>query len=420
MELSEKFYSFIKEHADEDTSKLLLAKDKWKDIDISLAVSTINGRRKLRLKSAEFLKGEKIICADALSCEQCSSSDTANYKANLAFRICGNDPNAKIADLTGGLGIDSYFFSKLFKEVLYNEKDPARAQAAQHNFSALDRHNITVRNTEISPDAPLGNTLKDFQPDIIFLDPARRSATGRKIFLPEECSPDVLAMQRQLRQHARYLLIKLSPIADLTMLTQKFEKIKELHIVASGGECKEILLFIDFEMQDETKDDCKLHIYENGLSAYFDLQREKTEIPHLLENENELSSLAGKMLIEPGKAITKAGLFNTFGELYSLTKLGKSTHLYFSKGKEIPKFCKRFIILEILPLNNANIKQLHKKYPKAEFTSKNIPIKSEELREKTSILSGDKIHIFGAKIDFNSSKSQNCLIITETPANNHK
>ena len=173
-------------------------------------------------------------------------------------------------------------------------------------------------------------------------------------------------------------------------------------------------------MQDETKDDCKLHIYENGLSAYFDLQREKTEIPHLLENENELSSLAGKMLIEPGKAITKAGLFNTFGELYSLTKLGKSTHLYFSKGKEIPKFCKRFIILEILPLNNANIKQLHKKYPKAEFTSKNIPIKSEELREKTSILSGDKIHIFGAKIDFNSSKSQNCLIITETPANNNK
>ncbi len=396
---------FISDHMGDDTSRLLLAKDKWPDIDMQLVVNCIESRRKLKGKVNEWHDNPSLIFPVRLSAEQCSSSATAQYKASLADRIMAGG-EWKIADLTGGLGVDSWFFSQKAEKVLYNEMQTVLCDSSRHNFKALGADNIEVSNAavgnsadETSPSALLG----DFRPDIIYMDPARRGEGGRKVFLIEECTPDILTLKEELFTISRHILVKLSPMADISMACGRLGPCcREVHIVATGGECKELLIWMDREWNGEYS----VHAIE--LPAGYPLSEpaqfsfmpsEELALPFILKDDDNTPMY----LFEPGKALMKAGAFNIISTRFGIPKLGRSTHCYVfddpEKIQEIRGSGKIYQIMKWEPLNKRSLKEAGKDFPKAEVTARNIPMDTDTLRKKLGVTSGDDAHIFGLKSD---------------------
>lgn len=433
------FAEFILAHEGDDLGRLALARDRHAGEvdDFDLALTTLEVRRKLRTKVPEWYAVPSLRYPVRVSGEQCSSSETARYKAAVAFGACDMAGDAgcaktgqnalcaspellalrekrpkcvtgvayRLADLTGGLGVDSWAFSQLFQDVLYNEMQPSLADAARHNFRELGV-NILVRNfalapqglsvlpseASVSPEAGVSQILGSFQPDILFLDPARRAADGRKVFRLEDCQPDVLQLLPELLAACPLLLLKLSPMADITLVCKQLGCVKEVHVVAAEGECKELLLLLERDYSGPFG----TTIYESGSTLSLDQVPDASGI-EVGTDQN--------VLFEPGKAMLKAGAFDLPCR-YGLQKLGQHTHLY--TGAEIPDILKPFgkcyQILEVVPLNNRTIKEIGKKYLQAEVTARNIPITSEQLRAKLGVKSGGNIHLFGVKTDANQNQ----------------
>ena len=338
--------------------------------------------------------------------------------------------NGKVADLTGGLGVDSWAFSEVAEEVLYNEMNPELAAAARHNFQALGATNIFIRNCEATADS-LEEILGDFKPDVIFMDPARRDSVGKKVFLLEDCSPDVLKMLPQMFETSRFILLKISPMADITMVVERLDRtyesfldenhkggwngqwVREVHVVASCGECKELLILLDREWRNGYSLTCR----EDGGTLTFtseEIAGAKAVYP---------DSTFARIIFEPGKSLTKAGVFNAVCERFGLVKLARFTHLYTigeplsdseleQRTAPLKDFGKVFYVKEILPLNKATMKDVGKRYPHSEVSAKNIPMSSDELRVRLKVRSGDDAHVFGARIE-TPYNEDNYLIVTE-------
>lgn len=410
---------FIQEHENDDTARLMLSGNRWPDIDIDKAVTIIECRKKIRTKLPEWYEIPEIVYPDRLSSEQSSSSATAKYKASIADRIVNG---GRIADLTGGLGADSLAFSRVASQVMYNEMEPVRAEAARHNFPLLGAENISVSSFCVEEAgksegaANFWETLKRFSPDLVYMDPARRSATGSKVFLLEDCSPDVLTLIPDIFGICNNLLLKLSPMADISMLLKRLQEhgagTKELHIVSAGGECKELLLWCT----PSTTDDTALIINENSNILRTSIAAESAAVPQFLQDAPQLNSM--QFFFEPGKALAKAGLFNAIctmqdnaGNGTMLLKAGRSTHLYFTDSQgNASNFGKTFKIIGLAPFCKQGIRDFSSKYPRAEVSARNLPLTSEELRRKLKVQSGGDIHIFGLHIDFCHGAPSNYLV----------
>ena len=460
---------FILQHDADDLSRLALSRGRFgADVpDFDLALTTLEVRRKLRGKVPEWYAVPGLIYPSRLSGEQCSSTETACYKASVACSVvsgysapafegifAGNEyqmgpgtvkngpfcgcpvPEAAIADLTGGLGVDSWAFSKVFGKVLYNEMQPALADAARHNFALLGADNIVVRNCTLGsadalsdqtftgapsdqtsvkvpanqPSAGVPSTqfsvqqiLDGFQPDIIFLDPARRAADGRKVFRLEDCQPDVLKLLPELLDASPLILLKLSPMADISLVCKQLGCVSQVHVVAAEGECKELLLVL----KKGWTEGYGLTVYESGAVAVLSGGAESGAGVEYAREEY----LTG-WLFEPGKALLKAGAFDWPGQTFGLRKMGRHTHIYVSENpipEELAPFGKSFRIKSIEPLNKSGIKAMGKAFPQAEVSARNVPLTSDELRRRLGVRSGGRVHLFGVHLD----TAGNWLIATE-------
>ena len=462
------FSEFILAHDGEDLGRLALARDRYAQAfpDFDLALTTLEVRAKLRKKVPEWYAVPSLRYPLRLSAEQCSSTETARYKAAVAFSACdGNAHHAKsvqnalseslalsalrdnapkcvtgvsfrLADLTGGLGVDSWAFAQVFGQVLYNEMRPELADAALRNFKELGINNITVRNSVLGstvrpgmtegpegamagperPSRSIQEVLGDFRPDILFLDPARRAADGRKVFRLEDCQPDVLRLLPELLAVCPYVLLKLSPMADITLVCKQLGCVKEVHVVAAEGECKELLLLLERGYEGPHR----LFVCENGSvldlsGSGIHLHESMTTLGLVrakLRRFVEVNPAAGRWLFEPGKGLLKAGAFEWPCQ-YGLEKLGRHTHLYVGEAvpQELMPFGKTFEILEVVPLNKQSFKDLGRRYPQAEVSAHNIPLSADELRARLGVRSGGKVHIFGAHCDVSD---QHLLIVAGT------
>lgn len=416
------FQEFVLQHEGDDLTRLVLSRDRYPGLDVALAVSTIESRRKLRDKVPEWYACPDLVFPAALSAEQCSSSATASYKAALvsstgrgwpAFRESGS---CRIADLTGGLGVDSWAFAKVFGEVLYNEMSASLAEAARHNFRALGVENIRVESRELGA-VPLKEILGDFEPDMIYLDPARRGTAGNKVFLLEDCSPDVTALLPELLEAAPRLLLKLSPMADIAMVLGRLRYVKELHVVAVKGECKELLVLLERGFAGEPE---MVAAGIPGGTLRFTRSEEAAARATLEVPES------GMVLFEPGKALSKAGCFNLLSKRGSLGKIGRDTHLYL--GKEavgMAPMGKCFRIREVLPLDKRTLAAVAGDFPGADVTARGIPMSSEELaarlrkagKKKARGGAGGAVHLFGVHCDL---LGRNLLLVTERIGTNEK
>ena len=406
----EKLTAFVQEHIGDDLTRLVLDRKKWPDIDMDLAVSCIQSRRKLKGKVQEWYMNPDLIFPAGLSAEQCSSTATGIYKSGLALRIADGSP-FRLADLTGGLGVDSWYFSQKASQVWYHEMQEKLCVAAEHNFQSLNAENILVRN-KISTPETIEGILSEACPDIVYMDPARRGEGGKKVFLIEECTPDVLTLKELIFKHCRHILLKLSPMADITMACSRLGgTCREVHIVAAGGECKELLIWMDREWSGEyaiTAVELPSGYPDMSPASFSFCSSEEKIATASTRPRNDVSGF----LFEPGKSLMKAGCFNLIAERFGLSKLGASTHYYVTdepaKANELKPYGKAYEIIDCQPLDKRTIKAAGASYPHAEVTARNIPMDTETLRKKLGVSSGDDAHIFGLKSD----TLGNLLIIT--------
>lgn len=389
MELAE----FVRAHDGDDLGKLALARERYvaEVEDFDLALTTLEVRRKLRDKVPEWYAVPALRYPFRVSGEQCSSTETARYKAAVAAAAKGC-----LADLTGGLGVDSWAFAQVFDRVLYNEMRPELADAARRNFAELGLSNVTVSCAELAA-GKLPLILGSFHPDILFLDPARRAMDGRKVFRLEDCQPDVPQLLPELLSACPLVLLKLSPMADISLVCKQLGCVKAVHVVGAEGECKELLLLLERDYAGPYA----LTVYSNGAVA--EISAPSGEPP---------AQVSPAWLFEPGKALLKAGAFSWPCQ-YGLQKLGRHTHAYLSAApvEALNPFGKWYEILEVTPLNNRSIKELGKKYPRAEVTARNIPLTSDQLRAKLGVKSGGEVHIFGLHADAHAG---NLLFVTRS------
>ncbi|MDZ4058883.1 MAG: RsmD family RNA methyltransferase, partial [Bacteroidales bacterium] len=358
--LNEALKEFIRQNFERDLSKIILSSGSYPDIDIKLAATIIDARKRLRFKVPEWAKNEELIFINSTSIEQSSSEVTALHKQRF---ISGGI----VVDLTGGLGVDSYYFSRNNKKVIYFERDTALYSAVSHNFKKLKADNIVTINVE-SDQKSIPETLQlalkinsDPFVDLIYIDPSRRKSGNRRVLAIRDYEPDITVLKDNLLKYSKRVLIKVSPMTDIKSFIMECGNISSVDIVSVENECKEVLFEID---RDCTKDYDRVEInalnYSRGINTVkisFTPKEERESISSFTEEEQM------RYLYEPNASILKAGAFKYTGVKYNLKKLAHSTHLY-SSEEYVENFPgKVYTVKEIADYCKNTIRNLRKIYP---------------------------------------------------------
>lgn len=361
--ISSDIQNYINQNINSDLNKLLLKKSPFSDVTMQEIVQQIKGRKTAE-KKFSFLLKEGIIFPPNLNLEQASSQSTAEYKAQ-------NLKGKTFLDLTCGFGIDAYFLSKNFDEVTLIEQNSELISIVENNWKTLGRKaNFINENLEKF----LENSKQKF--DVIYLDPARRDQQNKKKFLLEDLSPNLLEIQEKLHSISDKIIVKLSPLIDISYLISELKNISEIQIIAVRNEVKELLLIID-------KQDASFELQDVSIRCV-NLESEEPEFLFKFNDEksaNSEFSESSNFLYIPNNSILKAGAFNIISEKFGLKKLHPNTHFYTSEHK-IEDFPGR--VLEIEKIDAKDLK----KGEKYNLVSKNYPLKPEEIKKKYKLNDG--------------------------------
>ena len=232
IQISSETQLFIREHSSDNVRALALQAKKYPDIDMPTAITQIAGRQVAAEKIPSWREMEEIWYPKHLSLEQCSSEITARYKARLS-------QGDSLTDLTGGFGIDCAFLSPKFHHVTYVERQEVLCEIASHNFPLLALNHIRIENKDA-----IRHLQEMSSADWIFIDPARRDGHGGKTVAIADCEPNVAELESLLLEKAQHVMVKLSPMLDLSLAIQDLKYVQEAHIVSVNNECKELLLIL--------------------------------------------------------------------------------------------------------------------------------------------------------------------------------
>ena len=339
------------------------------------------GRKAMATKLPSWAENMSILFPVKISLEQCSSEATALYKAGLVG-------GSTLVDLTGGFGVDSSFLSRNFSTIDYVEQNEELCKIAEHNFAALGL-NIKVNNAE---SVEFLNAMPAV--DCIYIDPARRDVKGKKTADLSLCSPNLLEIRDVLLEKCQTLLIKLSPMFDISSALEVFPECRQVHVVSVKNECKELLLLVEKGFCGEAEIIC-VELDGNSLCKG-ELKKEKGEIV-------SYSSPKG-YLYEPNASIMKAGLYKTVANRYNLQKLHPNTHL-FTSDDMVENFPGRsFKVERVTKVQRKEIQDIEK----ANLSIRNFPGNVAELRKKLKLKDGGDTYIFACTLNDNSK----VLIIT--------
>ncbi len=388
----QKFWNFVKNHAHDDVRGLCISTyGKKFDFDISGAICQIECRRKTARKLAKWLRYEQFIFPCTEVAEQCTHQCVAAYHAALI----GN--GKKILDITAGLGIDAMTLAEAGNLITAIELDENRCRALQNNCNMLDNQVSVVQGDSIEF---LEGAKKDIMFDVIFADPARRDAAHKRLYFLRDCLPDVVTNFELIRQHGLCIMIKASPIIDITNAINELPQIAEIHIVCVNGECKEVLLVC----KDAEKVSIQVVDLEDDVDAKVRLRSKFKMGIDEMGNATEIANMAdihdGAFLYDPNAGIHKlncsAEIFNRFD---GMKKLGPNTDLYVSSTLYWDFPGRIFKIEELM--NKHTIKEF--KGTRCEVAVRNYPMKAEELRKKLGLKSGGEKFVYGCKVGIKGS-----------------
>lgn len=378
---------FIDLNLNSDISSLLLKGTNFFDVKTSEIIVQIEAKKRAKSKLPLWFNTKNIYFPNKLNIEQTSSEVTAKYKSSL---IKGHS----IIDLTGGFGVDCFYFSKQFNIVKHCEINQKLSYIVNHNFKQFDVSNIETISTDGI--AYLKNNSEYF--DWIYIDPSRRHDSKGKVFLLNDCLPNVPAHLELLFKRSNNILIKTSPLLDISVGINELNHVKSIHVIAVNNEVKELLWVLKKGYNNEIY--MKTVNLKPKTNHYFEFNFNNEK----LQNASYNKPL--QYLYEPNAAILKAGGFNQVAHQLSVFKLHKHSHLYTSET--LLTFPGRvFKIQNVIIYSKQALKKLH--ITKANITTRNFPETVAQLRKKTKIKDGGNLYIFFTT-DVNEAK---IIIITE-------
>lgn len=400
-ELSPETRTFIDAHAEDNVQRLALQAARYPNVDMAAAIIQIAARQKARSKLPTWWRTDGLRYPNHLAMEQCSSEITARYKASL---ISSDLKQEGLTDLSGGFGVDFCCMAQGFAHATYVERQAVLCELATYNCPVMGLPEAEIVNSDAV------DHLKTMpRQGVIYIDPARRDLKGRKTVAISDCEPDLTKIHPLLTEKARMVMVKLSPMLDISMAIGQLPHISDLYVVAVGGECKELLII----MQEEARSE-EAHIHCVNLQTTPDGPAD--EIFSFTRAEEEectcpIAEKPGRWLYEPNAAIMKAGAFRSVAHRYGLHKLHPNSHLY-TNEKPIGNFPGRsFEVMAHGGFGKRELRELQSQLPKANLTVRNFPSSTEDLRKRlkladggddylfaTTLSSGEKQWIWGRKI----------------------
>ena len=391
MNINEKTWQYIAAHAEDDVSRLALHPSKDPQVDMAVALQQIAGHQKAKEKLPEWYATEGVLYPKKVSMEQCSSSQTAEYKASLV-------EGESFADFSGGFGVDTVALARKFGKGWYVEPQQELCELFQHNCKVLDINNVNIVNGTMEENlAAIGPV------DTIYLDPSRRDTHGRRVVSLADCTPNLPEWKSALLERCNILMVKLSPMIDIFQTLRDLPETYAVHVIAVEGECKEVVFLLprdNFPVNDIHRRDAinrvptivAVDIGKNAISRVeTTLQTERTTPPRI-------ATELGAYLYEPNAAVMKAGIFNALSQQFQIAKLAKNTNLFTANElhedfpgrvfriEAVHEFHPRKTTKELSHLENASI------------AVRNFPLSAEELRKTLKIKNGNTCYLFGCTL----------------------
>ena len=363
--LNKEVQNYINANLETDLHSLLLKKSPFSEVSMQEMVQQIKGK-KVAQRKFPFLLKENIVFPPNLNLEQASSQSTAEFKAD-------NLNGKKFLDLTCGFGIDAYFLSQNFGEITLVEKNPELLDLVKHNWKILNKK-ATFVNENL--EHFLAKNSERF--DVIYLDPARRDSEKNKKFLLEDLSPNLLEIQDQLLEISSQIIIKLSPLIDISYLISVLKNVAKIQIIAVRNEVKELIVFLEKARKGDDVEISCINLESDDAEFAFQFKEEKTAVSAFSEPQ--------QFLYIPNNAVLKSGAFNLISQFFNGKKLHPNTHFYTS-DKRIERFPGR--VLEINMIDSKHIR----KGEKYNIISKNYPLSPDEIKKKYKILDGGNCYL---------------------------
>ena len=365
-----------------DIYELALKARRHSDVDVQQLIRQQQGQQLAEQKLPLWATIEGIEYPHHLSLEQCSSQLTASYKASLVSSMSVKD---RMTDLTGGFGVDAAIMGRLFAKLTFVEKDAELCELARHNFPLLGVNQVEVVNSDCQDYIP---TLP--HQNLIFIDPARRDKNGCRTFAISDCTPDVSALNRQLLEKADCVMIKLSPMLDITAALRQLEGVTQVHIVSVEGECKEILIVLHPQGTPSPQMVC-VDITRTTTNQFCFTREQEHDAQCTYTHE------VGDYLYEPNASIMKGGCFRSLSQSYGLEQLHPNSHLYTS-NKFVPDFPGRIFSVEaVKTLSKGDIREL-RDLKKANISLRNFPGSVAELRKRLHLSDGGDTYLFATTL----------------------
>ncbi|WP_270200698.1 class I SAM-dependent methyltransferase [Bifidobacterium pseudocatenulatum] len=411
---------FVAMHRNEDVRELALKAKRVEGLDLPLALDQIAGWQIASKKLPQWASCEGIVYPPHISMEQCSSQFTAQYKSEIAqtllapaatvrarvsdsaesvmqtaksaFQLSDSPESdtlvAKRAmvDLTGGFGVDFSYLARGFSQATYVERQRHLCDLAEHNMAALGLDQARI----VCGDGV--EYLRQMGPvDFIYLDPARRDEHGSRTYAIEDCTPNVLELRDLLLVKSQYTLVKLSPMLDWRKAVADFDgTVREVHIVATGNECKELLLVLGQQVHEEPSAPRVFCVNDNQRIDY-----DSAAYTQGLRIGGKPLPEAKNYLYEPNASIMKAGCFDLVEERFGVTQVGPSSHLFVSATPVADFPGRGFAIESIGGMNKKDIKRLLNGTKQANIAVRNFPLTAPQLRKKLKLADGGPVYLFG-------------------------
>lgn len=362
-------------------------------VDMQYALTQISGWQTARLKVPLWAATEGIVYPRHLSLEQCTSQYIAQYKASFIESLIGKD--FRMADITGGMGVDCFFISHSASHTCYNEMSAELCDCARANFKALGRPEIEISCCTAED---FISRLKHDSLDLIYLDPARRGDAGRKLVSISDCQPDAVALQDDLLSIAPNVMVKLSPMLDISRALSELKHVSHVLIIGLEGECKEITLLLQRGFNSEptlTAVDIKPDGTPEG--AVSSVKSTDAALPLPIA---DLACLQpGTYISEPSAPYMKCALFRTIAAQTGTALLHPDTHLFWGKEKPESFPGRTFQIEGIIPFDKPSLSALTK--TQANLSVRNFPESAPQLQRRLKLRDGGSRYLIATTLSNN-------------------
>ena len=404
MNISEATIDFVCKHANDDVRKLALSAKRAEGLDLSFALDQIAGRQKARTKLPSWYAlaalGERVdeahflVFPPHISMEQCSSEQTAKYKKSVLDRVLSSilalpwSRNSHFIDITGGFGVDFSYLAQGFAEATYVERQEHLCEIARHNFPLLDLPQANVICKELDSPLQLTSLRAALQETIVFIDPARRDTNGNRTYAIGDCTPNILDFIGELLKRTAVVMVKLSPMLDWHQTVEDINRtscsgnaVREVHIVSTQNECKELLLVLSERYESELEVHC---VNDDDVFVFTPSETQAVTF----------EEKPSKKFFVPNASVMKAGCFSELESRFGIRQIARNSHLFVG-SEDIVGFPGRVFDIEgVTTMNKKELKKALNGIDRANISVRNFPLSPEQLRKRLKIKDGGDVYLF--------------------------